>query len=214
MCGLYLLAGVAVLFVKAADVPALLAMVVREAFSPTEGAGAFLGATAWFGLTTGLRRALFSNEAGQGTSPIAHSAAKTDEPVREGVVAGLEPFIDTCLVCTLTALVILVTGTWNREPAGDFGTPIALVDGKVVASTDLGDLPELPAPDSWGEGNTFFLLAEAVEVSGETGGRGSSRSPARWSAMGRVNWRSVGETRRSAPGSKATACTATSSAPP
>ena len=171
MCGLYLLAGVFVLISKAADVPALLMLVVREAFSPTEGAGAFLGATAWFGLTTGLRRALFSNEAGQGTSPIAHSAAKTDEPVREGVVAGLEPFIDTCLVCTLTALVILVTGTWNREPAGDFATPIELVGGEVVASTALEDLPVLPDPDVWGEGNTFFLLAEAVDASRETGGR-------------------------------------------
>ncbi len=63
-----------------------------------------------------MKRAIFSNEAGQGTSPIAHSAAKTDEPVREAVVAGLEPFIDTIVVCTLTALVIIVTGTWNRPP--------------------------------------------------------------------------------------------------
>ncbi|QDV34523.1 alanine/glycine:cation symporter family protein [Tautonia plasticadhaerens] len=174
MCGLYLLAGVVVLIVKAADVPALLALVVREAFSPTEAAGSFIGATAWFGLTTGLRRALFSNEAGQGTSPIAHSAAKTDEPVREGVVAGLEPFIDTCLVCTLTALVILVTGTWNREAAGDFGGEIALVEGESGAFEIRGDtapehLPELPAPDVWTAGNAFFLVAEVEETSGDTG---------------------------------------------
>jgi AGCS family alanine or glycine:cation symporter len=62
----------------------------------------------------GMQRALFSNEAGQGSSAIAHSAAKTDEPIREGVVAGLEPFIDTIVVCTMSALVILVTGIWNR----------------------------------------------------------------------------------------------------
>jgi AGCS family alanine or glycine:cation symporter len=157
-------------------VPALLALVVREAFSPTEAGGAFIGATAWFGLTTGLRRALFSNEAGQGTSPIAHSAAKTNEPVREGVVAGLEPFIDTCLVCTLTALVILVTGTWNREAAGDFGGEIALVraeDGivSVEADTALENLPELPAPDVWTVGNSFFLVAEVEQTSGDTGSR-------------------------------------------
>ncbi|RUL86442.1 alanine/glycine:cation symporter family protein [Tautonia sociabilis] len=174
MCGLYLLAGVAVLILKAADVPALLAMVVREAFNPTEAGGAFLGATAWFGLTTGLRRALFSNEAGQGTSPIAHSAAKTNEPVREGVVAGLEPFIDTCLVCTLTALVILVTGTWNREAAGPFEGQIALVEGadgslEVLADTSIESLPDLPAPDRWTEGNSFFLVAEVAETSGDTG---------------------------------------------
>ncbi|HEX4128576.1 MAG TPA: amino acid carrier protein [Pirellulales bacterium] len=124
MCGLYLLAGISVLVLEAANIPALLAGIVRDAFSPTEAQGAFLGASLWFGITTGLRRALFSNEAGQGTSPIAHSAAKTSEPVREGIVAGLEPFIDTCLVCTLTALVILGTETWNRGPIGEFsGTP-------------------------------------------------------------------------------------------
>lgn len=163
MCGLYLLAGIVVLIVKAANIPALLWLVVDDAFSPTAPLGGFLGSTAWFGLTTGLRRALFSNEAGQGTSPIAHSAAKTDEPVREGVVAGLEPFIDTCLVCTLTALVILVTGTWNREAVGLFAGPIDLVNNEgawvIEAPTDSTLLPELPYPDKWQDGNPFFLLA-------------------------------------------------------
>ncbi len=167
MCGTYLLAGIVVLFVEAANVPRLLWLIVEEAFAPTKAEGAFLGASAWFGLTIGLRRALFSNEAGQGTSPIAHSAARTDEPVREGIVAGLEPFIDTCLVCTLTALVILSTGTWNREPAGDFDGEIAFVrDGetwRINAPTHLENLPELPSYDSWEPGNGFFLLAELPE---------------------------------------------------
>lgn len=175
MCGLYLLAGIAVLIVKAANVPQLLLYVVRDAFSPTEAGGAFLGATAWFGLTTGLRRALFSNEAGQGTSPIAHCAAKTNEPVREGVVAGLEPFVDTCLVCTLTALVILSTGTWNREPVGPFQGEIAIVerDGAwVVQSTNaVESLPELPEPDFWAPGNGFFLVAEVDDLASDTGTR-------------------------------------------
>jgi AGCS family alanine or glycine:cation symporter len=74
-----------------------------------------------------MKRALFSNEAGQGSSPIAHSAAKTDEPVREGVVAGLEPFIDTIVVCTMTTLVILLTGMWNRAPDLEFATTPAVV---------------------------------------------------------------------------------------
>ena len=73
-----------------------------------------MGGTVGFAFLMGMKRALFSNEAGQGSSPIAHSAARTDEPVREGLVAGLEPFIDTVVVCTLTALVILSTGVWNR----------------------------------------------------------------------------------------------------
>ena len=63
-----------------------------------------------------MKRAVFSNEAGQGSSAIAHAAAKTDEPVREGLVGGLEPFIDTIVVCTFTALIILSTGIWNRAP--------------------------------------------------------------------------------------------------
>lgn len=173
MCGLYVLAGLAVLVVEAANVPELLKNVIQEAFSPTTAQGAFLGATAWFGLTTGLRRALFSNEAGQGTSPIAHSAARTSEPVREGIVAGLEPFVDTCIVCTLTALVILATNTWNRDADGKFGGEVSVVqqgESWVVAgSTDSALLPKLPAPDVWAPGNGFFLLAEVPTESETTG---------------------------------------------
>jgi AGCS family alanine or glycine:cation symporter len=173
MCGLYLLSGLAVLVVKSADVPALLALVVREAFSPTTAKGAFLGATAWFGLTTGLRRALFSNEAGQGTSPMAHAAAKTREPVREGVVAGLEPFVDTCVVCTLTALVILVTGTWNREPIGSFQGPISVVTEnaktRINGPTSIDALPKSKAGESWSAGQGFFLIGEVPEPQKNTG---------------------------------------------
>ncbi|QOJ16208.1 MAG: sodium:alanine symporter family protein [Phycisphaeraceae bacterium] len=178
MCGMYLLGGIVVLVVKAANIPELLWYIVRDAFNPHEATGAFLGATAWFGLTTGLRRALFSNEAGQGSSPIAHSAAKTDEPVREGVVAGLEPFIDTCLVCTLTALVILSTGTWNREAVGEFKGDVIIAQvqndaGQTVtavqASTSLDALPKLPAPDNWYDGNRFFLLGEVDQIAANTG---------------------------------------------
>ena len=89
-------------------------MIFTEAFNPTAGVagtgiGIFIQTMLW-----GVRRGLFSNEAGQGSAPIAHSAAKTDEPVSEGVVALLEPFIDTILICTITALVILSTGVWNQ----------------------------------------------------------------------------------------------------
>jgi AGCS family alanine or glycine:cation symporter len=156
----------------------MLADIVREAFSPTQAAGAFMGATAWFGLTTGLRRALFSNEAGQGSSPIAHSAAKTDEPVREGVVAGLEPFIDTCLVCTLTALVILSTNTWKRSAVGEFKDDISIVQttnetgeqtAQVFAPTSVDALPALAPPAKWFDANRFFLLAEVPTANANTG---------------------------------------------
>ena len=93
MVALYLAAGSYVLAVHFGEIPEMLAMIVRYAFVPTEAAGAFVGGTAAAAFMFGLKRAAFSNEAGQGSSPIAHAAAKTDEPVREGIVAGLEPFI-------------------------------------------------------------------------------------------------------------------------
>ncbi|HWB00266.1 MAG TPA: amino acid carrier protein [Pirellulales bacterium] len=162
MCGIYLLAGIGVLIREAANIPALLRWVVSDAFSPTEAQGAFLGATLWYGITTGLRRALFSNEAGQGTSPIAHSAAKTSEPVREGIVAGLEPFVDTCLVCTLTALVILVTETWNRPPLGEFS-------GIVGQTTEVAALPNLPNDEPWSPGLRFFVIGQSESAGRNTG---------------------------------------------
>ena len=117
MCLVYVLAGLVVIGANAAEIPQAFALIFREAFSPTEGVGAFVGGSAGYGFLKGMQRAFFSNEAGQGTSPMAHSAAKTNEPVREGVVAGIEPFIDTLVVCTITGLVILLSGAWNREPA-------------------------------------------------------------------------------------------------
>lgn len=140
MCLLYVLAGLYVIVVDIARVPEMFRLILTEAFSPTEGVGAFLGGTAGYGFLKGMQRALFSNEAGQGSAPIAHSAAKTNEPVREGVVAGLEPFVDTLCVCTITAVVILLSGTWNREAALKFDQPAAVVpvlndDGQAVPGT-------------------------------------------------------------------------------
>jgi len=123
MCVTYLLVGIAVLIMNIGMIPGLLRLIVSEAFNPTEAQGAFLGGAAGFIFLKGMQRSLFSSEAGQGSSPIAHSAAKTDEPVREGVVAGLEPFVDTLVVCTITALVILSSGAWNRAPDLSFDSP-------------------------------------------------------------------------------------------
>ena len=113
MCGLYVLSGMLILLTHAAAVPAAFATIVREAFSWQAGAGGFAGV-----LIQGFRRAAFSNEAGCGSAPIAHSAASTIEPVREGFVSLLEPFIDTVVICSMTALVIVVTGAWNNPDAG------------------------------------------------------------------------------------------------
>jgi AGCS family alanine or glycine:cation symporter len=148
MCILYLLSSLAVLAVNVQEIPSMFALIFRCAFAKTEAAGAFLGGTFGFVFAQGMKRALFSNEAGLGSAPIAHAAAKTNEPAREGIVGGMGPFIDTICICSLTALVIISTGTWNRGPIGEMTGVVELVknEGKVelVAPGNVSALPELP----------------------------------------------------------------------
>ncbi|MBW2734238.1 MAG: alanine:cation symporter family protein [Deltaproteobacteria bacterium] len=115
MAAIYTLATVTILIIFAKEVPGALLTIVRDALRPTAALGGFAGATFLFGLTWGVKRGLFSNEAGQGSAPIAHAAARTEEPIREGSVALLEPFIDTLTICTLTGLVIVATGVWQNK---------------------------------------------------------------------------------------------------
>lgn len=119
-------------------VPAVLAEIVRAAFQPAAEVGGFAGGAFIFMLTWGVKRGLFSNESGQGSAPIAHAAAKTKEPVREGVVAMLGPFIDTLVICSLTGLVILTTGVWKeRRPETLLITPQAAIT-VIHAGADVG----------------------------------------------------------------------------
>jgi len=111
---LYVLGALFVIFTNLSNVPTAFASIFREAFNPDAIYGGFIGV-----LVTGFRRAAFSNEAGAGSAAIAHSAARTAYPVREGVVALLEPFIDTVVVCTMTALVIVITGAYNNPEYAD-----------------------------------------------------------------------------------------------
>ena len=115
MAALYVGASLIVLFLHIDQVPATLALIFTSAFEPAAQIGGFAGGTFIFMLTWGVKRGLFSNETGQGSAPIAHAAAKTDEPIREGVVAMLGPFIDTLLICTMTGLVILTSGVWHDK---------------------------------------------------------------------------------------------------
>jgi len=109
MAAIYVLGGLLVIVLQPGEFPAAFARIVREAFEPSAGvAGTGVGSVL-VTMMWGVRRGLFSNEAGQGSAPIAHAAARTHEPVSEGVVALLEPFIDTLVVCTITALVIVMT---------------------------------------------------------------------------------------------------------
>lgn len=134
MCAVYLLACVVIIGIHITEVPALIGSIFTEAFSPTAFGGGMIGV-----LVIGVQRAAFSNEAGIGSASIAHSAAKTSEPVREGVVALLEPFVDTIIVCSMTALVILITGVLQESSFYD------VTDGAVL--TGLAFAREIPRFD-------------------------------------------------------------------
>ena len=159
MVALYLLVGFYILFLNFEKIPSMFALIITHAFTPTEASGAFIGGSVASAFLFGMKRAVFSNEAGQGSSPIAHSAAKTDEPVREGIVAGLEPFIDTIVVCTFTALIILATGIWNRAP------DVMFTDAPVATQTGTGwQFAKTSAPDGdWQDGEIVTLIVEAGE---------------------------------------------------
>lgn len=109
MCILYVVASLFILLSNFTAIPGAFGVIISQAFQPEAIEGGILGV-----IIQGFRRSAFSNEAGLGSAAIAHSAARTDEPIREGIVALLEPFIDTIVVCNMTALVIVITGAYNN----------------------------------------------------------------------------------------------------
>ncbi|MCP3917835.1 MAG: alanine:cation symporter family protein [bacterium] len=125
MCGIYVAACLYILVKNSGEVVGAFRLIYESAFSLQAGWGGFLGV-----LVVGFQRAAFSNEAGVGSAAIAHSAARTPYAVREGIVALLEPFIDTVVVCTMTALVIVITGAYNNPELQQF-----VVDDKGAALT-------------------------------------------------------------------------------
>jgi alanine or glycine:cation symporter, AGCS family len=126
MAIIYLAAGIIIILINISGVPEAILRIIMEAFSPSAAAGGALGA-----LIIGFQRAAFSNEAGLGSAPIAHSAVKSDIPVTEGIVSVLEPFVDTIVICTVTALVIVITGMYDNR--GDL-TGIALTSAAFATS--------------------------------------------------------------------------------
>ncbi|WP_462329496.1 alanine/glycine:cation symporter family protein [Thiohalocapsa halophila] len=118
MAILYLLAGLIVLGLNIGEVPAAFMTIVNDAFTPTAQVGGFAGAGVMLAIQMGVARGIFSNEAGLGSAPIAHAAAETDSPVRQGTVAMLGTFIDTIIICTITGLVIVVSGAWQSGENG------------------------------------------------------------------------------------------------
>ena len=109
---IYILGGLYIIIINIDLVPTVFWLIIDSAFSTTAASGGFAGATVWGAIRYGVSRGVFSNEAGLGSSPIAHAAAKTNNPIKQGSISMLEPLIDTLIVCTITAFVILISQSW------------------------------------------------------------------------------------------------------
>ncbi|MFT4713149.1 MAG: AGCS family alanine or glycine:cation symporter [Candidatus Azotimanducaceae bacterium] len=143
MAILYLIGAMSVIFMNLDQIGPSFMSAINDAFTGSAATGGFLGATFAYAFNRGVNRGLFSNEAGQGSAPIAHAAAKADEPISEGMVSILEPFIDTIIICTITGLVILSSGVWTEKFENDFQAfDMEIIDG-VYSETDEAQRQEL-----------------------------------------------------------------------
>jgi AGCS family alanine or glycine:cation symporter len=120
MAIIYFVGAISVILYNYDNIIPSLISILSDVFTGSAATGGFLGASIAFAFNRGVNRGLFSNEAGQGSAPIAHAAAKAHEPVSEGMVAILEPFIDTIIICSLTGLTLLSSGTWNQKHHNTF----------------------------------------------------------------------------------------------
>lgn len=137
----YILLGLVILVLNIADIPAAIALIVESAFTGTAAQGGFAGAGIMLAIQFGVARGVFSNEAGLGSAPIAHAAAQTDNPVKQGTIAMLGTFIDTLIVCSITGLAIVLTGMWTTGEGGASLTAAAfsavIPKGDVLVSVSL-----------------------------------------------------------------------------
>lgn len=138
MALIYLAGATMVIIANFENVGPSFAAVIMDAFTGSAAAGGFLGATFAYAFNRGVNRGLFSNEAGQGSAPIAHAAARAHEPVSEGMVSILEPFIDTIIICTVTGLVILSSGVWTEKFENEFQK----FDTSIIAGEYSETVPE------------------------------------------------------------------------
>tara|TARA_X000000368_G_scaffold396017_1_gene363967 strand:- start:188 stop:1840 length:1653 start_codon:yes stop_codon:yes gene_type:complete len=139
----YIVGGFAVIISNYENIIPSIQSIFIHVFTPTAAVGGFLGASVAAALTRGVNRGLYSNEAGQGSAPIAHASSKTENPIEEGMVSILEPFIDTIIICTLTGLVILSSGVWNQKFENKFeASAMVFVDGNFI-DTNQEDATQL-----------------------------------------------------------------------
>ncbi len=143
MAAIYIIGALAVIFYNVENIGPSFAAVIGDAFTGSAAVGGFLGASFAYAFNRGVNRGLFSNEAGQGSAPIAHASAKANEPVSEGVVSILEPFIDTIILCTLTGLVILSSGVWKEKFENEFDRTDMTIIAGVYSQESESDRKEL-----------------------------------------------------------------------
>ena len=163
MCGIYVLASIFIILTHISQIPETIRLIFTMAFTKNAYYGGFFGV-----LIMGVRRAAFSNEAGLGSAAIAHAAAKTEEPVREGIVGMIGPFIDTIIVCFMTAMVVIITGTWNdpsiSQSAGvtltteAFGSVISWFPYIMTLCIGLFDYSTMISLCFYGERGWIYLL--------------------------------------------------------
>lgn len=156
----YILGALAVIIGNYENIIPSLKLIFVHIFSPAAAVGGFLGASVAAALTRGVNRGLYSNEAGQGSAPIAHATSKTENPIEEGMVSILEPFIDTIVVCTLTGLVILASGVWNEKFENKFeASAMDYLKGSYSETSSEEDLITLR--------NYYYERNENIEFTGE-----------------------------------------------
>jgi AGCS family alanine or glycine:cation symporter len=166
MAAFYVLGALAVLVLHAEQLPRALALILEGAFSGTAAVGGFAGSTVMMALRYGIARGLFSNEAGLGSAPMVHATADTDHPVRQGMYGVFEVFVDTLVICTATALVILVTDTWHSGATGaalsarafETGLPGTFGDVIVTGGLLLFAFSTLLGWSYYGETGIVYLL--------------------------------------------------------
>jgi len=129
MAIVYFLAAILIIGIEYERIPYAFGVIFSDAFTGQAATGGFFGSAFLMTMLMGVRRGLFSNEAGQGSAAIAHAAAKTEWPAREGLVASIEPLVDTIIICTLTALMIILTGAWELDKEGVRMTTLAMEIG-------------------------------------------------------------------------------------
>jgi AGCS family alanine or glycine:cation symporter len=143
MAIVYFLGAMAVIIANYQNIIPSFISLFTDLFTGTAAVGGFLGAGFVFAFNNGVNRGLFSNEAGQGSAPIAHAAAKAHEPVSEGMVAILEPFIDTIIICFLTGMVLLSSGVWNQKVPNQFQRTDMVVLAESYDEHDAADIAAL-----------------------------------------------------------------------